>query len=453
VNEARLRLSPRADRGFTLIEMIIVVFLLAIAMLGLLAVFDASARINKSEQQVADAQGSVRYGVYQMTRIIRMAGSGGIFVTQAILNQNDANLAGISPAGASFDNVNGVTVTDLSGNPVPVRDGTDMIEIRGVILSPLLSFDLQTGCGGCTGVNPLTVKPVTFIDPIGQHYNNDASNRPQFAAIDGHATASPTQPRFVVVSANDDIHACSVPFGAQQYAQPSYNVGVITANTQLVSANTFGNVDFTSTAAQELNNEDPAVAGTPAATINNVRRAGVLDDILFFISDVNPQRPALVQAVRRGTRFDTTTIIADEVEDMQIAYGVDTDGNNAINRLVATGGADTDPNVSTVADGDEWAPNVDGEAVFTAADFVAAPAPLSCPRLHGVMIALVARSRDPDPTYRAPSAVGIRTMNTPSTIDPPLPDTAIYPGPNPSPFFRRRIQTLKINLRNYAFPG
>jgi hypothetical protein len=69
------------------------------------------------------------------------------------------------------------------------------------------------------------------------------------------------------------------------------------------------------------------------------------------------------------------------------------------------------------------------------------------------MIALVARSRDPDPTYRAPSAVGIRTMNTPSTINPPLPDTAIYPGPNPSPFFRRRIQTLKINLRNYAFPG
>ncbi|HTO77023.1 MAG TPA: prepilin-type N-terminal cleavage/methylation domain-containing protein, partial [Thermoanaerobaculia bacterium] len=54
--------------GFTLIEMIVVVLLLSIAMLGILAVFDASARINKSEQDVADAQGAVRYGVYQMTR-------------------------------------------------------------------------------------------------------------------------------------------------------------------------------------------------------------------------------------------------------------------------------------------------------------------------------------------------------------------------------------------------
>ena len=50
--------------------------LLAIAMLGLLAVFDASARINKNETDVADAQGAVRYGIYQMTRVIRMAGAG-----------------------------------------------------------------------------------------------------------------------------------------------------------------------------------------------------------------------------------------------------------------------------------------------------------------------------------------------------------------------------------------
>ena len=66
--------------------MIVVVFLLAIAMLGILAVFDASARINKSEQDVADAQGAVRYGIYQMTRAIRMAGAGGLYVTQAVLN-------------------------------------------------------------------------------------------------------------------------------------------------------------------------------------------------------------------------------------------------------------------------------------------------------------------------------------------------------------------------------
>ena len=89
-------LRARLDGGFTLIEMIVVVLLLAIAMLGILAVFDASARINKSEQDVADAQGAVRYGVYQMTRAIRMAGSGGLFVTQAVLNRPDPHLPGIT---------------------------------------------------------------------------------------------------------------------------------------------------------------------------------------------------------------------------------------------------------------------------------------------------------------------------------------------------------------------
>jgi len=66
-----------------------------------------------------------------------------------------------------------------------------------------------------------------------------------------------------------------------------------------------------------------------------------------------------------------------------------------------------------------------------------------------VLISLVAKSRDPDPTYRSAggaSLIGIRTMNSP-------PDTAIYPAPPASPRYRRRIQTLKINLRNYSFQG
>src|SRR5215472_7806617 len=90
------RPSRSATSGFTLIEMIVVTLLLSIAMLGLLAVFDASARINKNEQQVADAQGAVRYGIYQMTRAIRMAGAGGLFITEAVLNRPNTNLQGMT---------------------------------------------------------------------------------------------------------------------------------------------------------------------------------------------------------------------------------------------------------------------------------------------------------------------------------------------------------------------
>lgn len=459
------------ERGFTLIEMIVVVFLLAIAMLGILAVFDASARINKSEQDVADAQGAVRFGIYQMTRAIRMAGVGGLFVTQAVVNAPDPQLPGIVVASANgYDNVTGATVRDLNtGAAIPVRDGTDMIEIRGVINSPLIGFDLSSGCGGCTGNSPLTVRSTTFTTVPLQHVNDDAVNRPQFAAVDtytGGATAA--NPMLVIVSANDDIHGgCSVPGGAQQYAQPSYNVGRITAPTQLGTVQTFGTVDFSNAIAVEFNSETPGENGAAAQSITNVRRAGILDDLIFFIDNTDPNHPALAQGTRRGSQFDVVHL-ADDVEDMQIAYGVDTDNNNAINRLVTSppvAVTDPDLNVSNAAGGDEWKPNATGETVYVAGEFQShRPIPVNfthpgnppadhCPSLHGVMISLVAKSKDPDPTYKSPSALGFLTMNSPSTVNPPHPDVAQYPTLSAEPHFRRRVQTLKINLRNYAFPG
>ncbi len=182
-------------------KMIVVVALLAFAMLGILAVFDASARINKNEQQLADAQGSVRYGIYQMTRAVRMAGSGGLYVTQAVLNHKDPQLAGINVTNSaeanSYDNVEtGTTVTGLTaGETHPVRPGTDMIEIRGVINSPMVSFDetnqaAGNGCGPCTATQALNVKSIAGSALLGRHYNDDATNRPQFAAIDAYTATA-----------------------------------------------------------------------------------------------------------------------------------------------------------------------------------------------------------------------------------------------------------------------
>jgi prepilin-type N-terminal cleavage/methylation domain-containing protein len=443
------RLSADA-RGFTLVELLVVVLLLAVAMLGVLAVFDASARINKSEQDVADAQGAVRYGIYQMTRAIRMAGAGGLFLTQSVLNTPDPDLAGITiGSGTGYDNVTSATVTDVNGVDHPVRDNTDMIEVRGVLLSPLLSFDLATGCGSCTGTSNLDVSPVTGQTFIGTHFNNDPTYRPQFASIDAYtAGVTAAQPMFVIVSGNDDLHGgCSTPFGPQQYPQPTYNVGRITSPTQLVTSQTFGAVDFANSLAVEYNNENPADAGISATPLTNLRRGGVLDDIVYFIDNTDANHPALAQAIRRGRQFDITTI-ADDVEDMQISYGVDINGDGAVTRTVAPSGRDTDLNTSTTLNGDEWAPNVSGETPWTTIQFQSDPSPgtfphpglpaaAHCPRLHGVMISLVARSKDPDPTYNGPTALSLVTMNAPAPV-------------SPTTKYRRRVQTLRVNLRNFT---
>ncbi len=460
--------ASRSVRGFTLVEMIVVTLLLLIAMVGLLAVFDASARINKNETDVADAQGAVRYGVYQMTRVIRMAGAGGLYVTQAVLNHNDRSLPGINPSGNfSYDNVGGgVSVADVNTNGnIPVRPGTDMIEIRGVILSPLIGFDQQTGCNGCTGSQSLAVLPIVGDPLIGQHVNDDASNRPQFAAIDAYtAGASGTRPMYVIVEdGNTDLHAgCSdpTPGGVTRYPQPSYNVGEITAQTQLVSTNTFGPVDFGGTRPPRFNVELPSSSsGQSATVIEKVRRAGILDDIVFFIAldptnDPQGLHPYLAQGVRRGDKFDVTRL-ADDVEDMQVAYGIDTNGDNAVNRgntgCAADPVADPDPATSILANCDEWLPNVTGETAPVDSQFqsqnpfvaghTGIPLATHCPTLHGVMISLVAKARDADPTYRGPASQGyLKVMNSAAT--------PVGPGN-----YRRRIQTLRVNLRNYQFQG
>jgi prepilin-type N-terminal cleavage/methylation domain-containing protein len=462
-------LLPGSPGGFTLIEMIVVVFLLALTMLGLLSVFDASARINKSESDVADAQGAVRYGIYSMTRAIRMAGSGGLYVTQAILNAGDKDLTGIIPKDVNYDNVPaGTKVISLNGN-INVRPGTDMIEVRGVINSPLIGFDLATGCGPC---NPVTDPSGGCAPCVGTpklnaaattntpHVNDNALNRPQFSQIDAYtAGVSGGAPMLVLVAFNDDIRvACSIAQIYPLYPQPPYNVGAIKKKTDLVANSTFDTVDFTDTNAIEFNPETPGENGRAGIAERNVRHAGILDDLIFFIDNSDSSHPALAQGIRRGNAFDVVTL-ADDVEDMQIAYGVDSNAPfNAINRIASKTDSDADSNVSSQPGGDEWVPNVSGNdnpitggaAPFLATDFY--DLPNHCPRLHAVMISLVAKSHDPDPTYRAPSAHGLLTMNSPVTIAPPHPDTAQYPGIGVTTY-RRRVQTLKINLRNYAYGG
>jgi hypothetical protein len=312
----------------------------------------------------------------------------------------------------------------------------------------------------------LSVLPIVGNLLIGQHVNNDNSNRPQFAAVDAYTTsATNAQPMLVIVEdGNTDIHsACSdpTPGGVTRYPQAVYNVGTIVAGTTLASGNSFGPVDFGGTTGPRFNTELPSTSGLgePATAIQKIRRAGVLDDFVFFIttdpvSDPNGLHPFLAQGTRRGNAFQVDRL-AEDVEDMQVAYGVDgivtgaTDNALTVQPPVPPA-LNVDPNVSTAVDGDEWVPNVNGEDVPVDTDFqqqqpyVAGHAGAAfaqhCPRLHGVMVSLLAKAKDSDPTYRGPSAQGYQIMNSTAA--------AITPGN-----YRRRVQTIKVNLRNYAFQG
>ena len=454
----------RRSGGFTLIEGIVAAFLGMTVVLGLLAVLDSAGRLNKSEIAAAEAQAGLRYALNRIGRTVRTAGAGGLYVTQAVLLRPDPALGGIDVGtGGDFDNVAGAAVENLSGGNVPVRPGTDVLDVRGVIFSGLVGFDDTSGCGSCTGIADLTVHAIT----ARKHVNQDSVRRPQFSEIDTYTQAvSPEKPMFVIAASADDLHPGCPPraTGRTLPPQASYVVGKLTSPTALVARGTFGPVDFGDAVAREFATEDPndpAPTG-PAAGLGAVTRAGILDDVLFFVDDSDPLHPVLAQGLRRGARFDVFPL-ADDVEDFQVAYGVDglygLDGvepDGSLGRLFPTSAADPDPDISSQPDGDEWAPNVSGERTFRSSDFQSVQPPPSgfahdgssatahCPLLRGILISLVVRSHDPDPSYRGPESLGVRTMN--STQAP----GGSFPG---APRYRRRSQTMKISLRNWGVDG
>ncbi len=447
--------------GFALLEVVVAALVGGLLLVGFLSFLDSGARLNKEEIGVADAQASVRYGLAQVVRAVRMAGAGGLFVTQAVLTRPDSDLGGVNaPPDDDYDNVIGGTVLDLSGRSLPVRPGTDVLEIRGVIFSPLLGFDDQSGCGSCTGIADLMARAATSYG----HVNDDPTNRPQFSEIDSYTQgASDGNPMLVLVAGGDDLHAgCSDPTAKRSHTpQPTYTVGRLAAPTSLSAAGTFGRLDFESPLARAFTTENPRdpAAPEPSRALTAVRRAGVLDDVLYFIDDSDPWHPALARGLRRGGRFDVVAV-ADDVEDFQVAYAVDglygLDGvspDGRLERLLAPTLRDPDPDTSTIPGGDEWAPNIEEERAFEPTDFQSAEPPppgfphvgaasdAHCPLLRAIMISLVAKSPDPDPVYRGADSFGVRTMNSPR-------EARLYPSD--SARFRRRSLTAVVNFRNWS---
>src|SRR5580692_5137300 len=70
------RLGAR-ERGFTIIEMTIALFVTAEVILAGLALFDFHNKLARVQTQVSDMQQSLRVAQYDLVRMTRMAGRGG----------------------------------------------------------------------------------------------------------------------------------------------------------------------------------------------------------------------------------------------------------------------------------------------------------------------------------------------------------------------------------------
>lgn len=120
--------SRRAEAGFTLIELLVSLAVTAVLILGVLATFDFSTRMNRVQMNLADMQQSLRIAQNEVVKLSRMTGRGSLPTNIAVQVVNNV------PASTKL------VATD---SQTEIQEGTDVLRLRGVFSSSLYQIEWQ----------------------------------------------------------------------------------------------------------------------------------------------------------------------------------------------------------------------------------------------------------------------------------------------------------------------
>jgi len=483
---------PKAsrERGFSLVEMLGSMVIMIVVMVAALTMFDRSNRMAKVETSVSDAQQNSRFASYQLVREARMAGAGGVPASVGnvqlgvTLSIGTSSYHGATATKHLVNNVNSINDVVCIGGACGsagahhIKKGTDALHIRGVISSVV--FDLGTSSFD-TGTGTLVIHACTkFPDPTASLtapcYPNGLNDVSQFQSW------SDANPKLWVMS--DGLGNTGVALVTHAaWLNNGDGTGKDNATLTLSTANAYAN---------SLNSSGAFPVGLTTPT-----RGGVLDDVLYFVDDgtaagvtcgsanqsdsPGPCHPQLAEAQWGATTgctvsaeepfaCATVTPVADDIEDMQIAYGDDfrtqtctwagstvscaasgtptapvADGSLSITDATAfasninSATGSTAPNVDpsedeSAADKDEWIGNVTGEIAIGTFDYSN-----DLTNLKAIDVSILAKGTQPDPKY---VGLGASSWN--------LMDTAAQSVSQQNTFaYHRRLVAVRVDFRNY----
>jgi prepilin-type N-terminal cleavage/methylation domain-containing protein len=426
----------RAAAGFTLAEMMVTLAIFSIVIVAMLAIFDINGRIARVEGHVTDMQQSLRIAQSDMIRLLRMAARGGL-PTALFPDAVTAYPGKFLPAGVGIEVANNVPAnTTVAGNAAaPVLEGTDVLTVRGVFTT---IYQTNAAGSGLTlndvdndGYPESGRLVVSRISPTGvpQDLQSLAD------AITASQTGNPEA--FLMASPLDDLIYTVVEI------DPSSSF--VTSGGVIVQAN----VNFNASGTVRSNlYAQLSPGGRFPRDMTTVAYVGVLEEYRYYIRDPKPLNAANVStlepALTRARLYPGTTIpyannasnlreeIADNVFDLQVALGIDVDGNSAIAE-----GTDT-----TTRKADEWLFNESGD-VTTAATWNGTL--ITPTRIFFVRLNTLARTarRDSQTQWQAPSLGRVEDKDyTQSPFN--LFNTAAE-----RKFRRQSLQTL-VDLRNLS---
>lgn len=130
------------QRGFTLVEAAVSLFVTVIVLLGVLALFDFSNKLTRAQTNVADMQQSLRVAQSDAVRLIRMTGRGGLPLPPPIPAQ-------AWTLGWAVDVRNNVPAgSQIGGGGTPdIVPGSDVLTVRGVFGS---IYQVNSAAGAAT---------------------------------------------------------------------------------------------------------------------------------------------------------------------------------------------------------------------------------------------------------------------------------------------------------------
>ena len=268
----------KREAGFTLIELLVSLAVTAGLILGVLATFDFSARMNRVQLNVADMQQSLRVAQNEVVRLARMTGRGSLPVNVAVQVTNNVPMS---------------TKLIATEAATEIAEGTDVLRMRGVFGSSLYQIEWQN--------------PSVWDDPDASGHGS-VLIRPTAAGVpqDLDALLEAAEP--------DEALLLVTPFDVHVVAK------VVTAEKEGSDLR----IEF------ERHPYEAALNGTLPAGLPAVAYVGILEEHVFYVRRFGAgNAPSLTRARMvpganlpyDGDADNALLDLADNVYDMQVALG------------------------------------------------------------------------------------------------------------------------------------
>ncbi len=422
------RAAERGEAGFTLIELVVSLFVLVLILVGVLYLFDLNSRLARVETNVADMQQSLRIGQYDLVRVVRMAGRGGLAVwSPAAANGFAGKLLPTGDAIEVDDNVTGTPTIGGSGGPAVVA-GTDILTVRGVFSGPVYSLNpINTADFSPPNANGNGVLIIKNVSPTGVPQSFGQSTQHDWLAGAIADANAGQQPAILFVSPLGKYAVAAIQAGS------TISSGTATINYKI------GSIGGSGAADDYL---QLMVGATYPQALRTVAFAGVLQEYKYYIRS-EPSVPgsptsAKISVLSRAELYPNTNTptggdnanlgedIADNVLDLQVAFGIDLNGNGIVD--------DQSNNATLTAATDEWMLNSPNDSTIT----------WNVPNrpLLYLRVTTLAETAGAAPNYIAPA---IQTIEDHAYNEPATPST--YAEQKARAHRRRELTTI-VELRN-----